>query len=260
LAGTALAGMSPAEALTAYPVASAAKAVSAATTTARAAASSSDAPLKPVSYRGYRFEVPASWPVISNAQHPGSCVRFDLHAVYLGVPGTNQNCPSWLVGTTEAVLIEPGARAARRESAENPVADQVTATAPRIRLTATFDTDPTTIYRILASAGLAAPVITAANPARLAASFSVASPDMGHPDTGPRLTRYPRAVRTRILRCPSARRRQNSRRRSPTTSAWALTSARRRAPVTCARGGTTRRIRPSASTSAAPTVHAISRT
>jgi Domain of unknown function (DUF1906) len=162
---------------------------SAAGTAARAVTSASDVPLKPVSYRGYRFEVPASWPVISNARYPGSCVRFDLHAVYLGVPGANQNCPSWLVGTTEAVLIEPGARGARRESIENPVADQVTATAPRIRLTATFDTDPTTIYRILASAGLAAPVIIAANPARLAASFSLAgSAEGATPGAIPRAT------------------------------------------------------------------------
>jgi hypothetical protein len=148
-------------------------------TAARTVTSSPDTPFKLVRYRGYRFEVPASWPVISNAQHPGSCVRFDLHAVYLGVPGANQNCPSWLIGTTEAVLIEPGARVARRESFENPVADQISAAAPGIRLTATFDTDPTTIYRLLASAGLAAPVIIAANPARLAASFSVAAPATG---------------------------------------------------------------------------------
>jgi hypothetical protein len=150
VAGLALAGMTPAQ----------------------AAPEKRSTPLKQVTYRGYRFEVPRSWPVISNAQHPGSCVRFDLHAVYLGVPGTNQNCPSWLVGTTEALLIQPGPSAARRQSTENPVANEITATAPRISLTATFDTDPTIVYRILASAGLAAPVIVAANPARLAASFS----------------------------------------------------------------------------------------
>jgi hypothetical protein len=121
--------------------------------------------LKIVSYRGYRFRVPRSWPVIRNAQHPTYCVRFDLHAVYLGVPGANQDCPSWLVGATEALLVEPAAAAVKRRSVENPVANEITATAPRIRVTATFDTDPTVIYRILASAGLPAPVIVAANPA-----------------------------------------------------------------------------------------------
>jgi hypothetical protein len=159
-AGLALAGATPAQAHSAVGSRTAAPAQA----------------LKRVSYRGYHFEVPKSWPVISDKQHPGSCVRFDLHAVYLGVPGENQNCPSWLVGATEALLIEPGSSAARRHSTENPIANEITATAPRIRLTATFDTDPTIIYRILASAKLAAPVIVAANPARLAASFSAAGP------------------------------------------------------------------------------------
>jgi hypothetical protein len=141
--------------------------------------------LKVVSYRGYRFRVPRSWPVIRNAQHPTACVRFDLHAVYLGVPGANQDCPSWLVGATEALLIEPGAAAAKRQSVENPVANEITATAPRIRVTATFDADPTVIYRILASARLAAPVIIAANPANPESPANPANhPAAGAPTPG----------------------------------------------------------------------------
>jgi Domain of unknown function (DUF1906) len=128
------------------------------------------AALKRVFYRGYAFEVPRYWPVIWDARHPTTCVRFDLHAVYLGVPGVNQACPSWLVGATEAVLIQPGPPVAARVSIEDPVADSIVAVAPRLTLTATFDTDPTVIYKILASAGLAAPQIVAPNPARLAAS------------------------------------------------------------------------------------------
>jgi Domain of unknown function (DUF1906) len=129
--------------------------------------------LKAVSYRGYHFEVPRSWPVISDRRHPTACVRFDLHAVYLGVPGTDQSCPSWLVGTTEALLIEPDSASAPRRSVENPVANQVVATAPSVKVTATYDTNPTVIYRILASAGLEAPVIEAPNPARLAAALAL---------------------------------------------------------------------------------------
>ncbi len=142
-----------------------------------AASGRAAAAMKLVSYRGYHFEVPRSWPVIRNAKHPGMCVRFDVHAVYLGTPGANQSCPSWLVGTTEAILIEPAAASSRRRSAENPVANQVIATAPRIRVTATFDTNPTVIYQILASAALPSPVIVAANPARLAAALG--SPPAG---------------------------------------------------------------------------------
>jgi hypothetical protein len=133
------------------------------------------AAMRTVHYLGYSFEVPASWPVLRLSGHRSTCVRFDLHAVYLGTPGTNQDCPSWLLGATEAMLIQPGAASAARTSAEDPVADEITAKAPGITVTATFDTDPTSIYRILASAGLAAPLIVQPYPARPAA----ASPDSG---------------------------------------------------------------------------------
>jgi hypothetical protein len=66
-----------------------------------------------VHYRGYRIEVPSSWPVyhLSPASHV--CVRFDRHAIYLGPPPAAQHCPAHAVGRTEAVLIQPlGARAA----------------------------------------------------------------------------------------------------------------------------------------------------
>ena len=125
--------------------------------------------LKAVSFRGYRFEVPAAWPVISLASHPATCVRFDLHAVYVGQPGTDQHCPSWLMGATESILIYPGPARARRESREDPVADEITASAPGLAITATFDSDPAVIDRILASAGLPAPVITAPHPVSEAA-------------------------------------------------------------------------------------------
>jgi hypothetical protein len=45
--------------------------------------------------------------VVDLAAHPSSCVRFDRHALYLGVPGVNQRCPARAVGRTEAILVEP---------------------------------------------------------------------------------------------------------------------------------------------------------
>jgi hypothetical protein len=128
--------------------------------------------LQRISYRGYTFEIPRSWPVIDEGADSGRCVRFDEHAVYLGAPGVNQVCPSWLLGTTEAILIQPGPARAAATSVEDPIARDISVTARRIRLTATFDADPTVIYRILASAGLPAPVIQVPNPARLAAAVS----------------------------------------------------------------------------------------
>lgn len=125
-----------------------------------------------VSYQGYRFEIPASWPVISLSAHPRDCVRFDQHVVYLGAAGADESCPSWLLGTTEALIIQPAAADTARTSVENPVDREITTTAPRISLTATFDTDPTIIYRIIASSSLPAPVISVPNPARLATTVS----------------------------------------------------------------------------------------
>jgi hypothetical protein len=125
--------------------------------------------LKQVSYLGYQFEIPRSWPVINLAIHPATCVRFDVHAFYVGVPGADENCPAWLLGATEAVVIQPAAKTARRTSVENPVADQITATAPGISLTATYGSAPAVILGILASAGLPRPRVVQPDPAGPAA-------------------------------------------------------------------------------------------
>ena len=61
--------------------------------------------MKAVQFRGYEFEVPASWPVYRLDIDPHRCVRYDIHAVYLGTPGTSQNCPARLVGRTETISI-----------------------------------------------------------------------------------------------------------------------------------------------------------
>jgi hypothetical protein len=60
--------------------------------------------------------------------------------------------------------VMPAAARTGRSSAENPVARQITVSAARIRIAATFDTRPTLIYRILASASLPAPIIVEPKP------------------------------------------------------------------------------------------------
>jgi hypothetical protein len=62
-----------------------------------------------ITYAGYEITVPASWPVYRLDADPGQCVRYDVHAVYLGTPGVNQQCPAGLVGRTETVSILPAA-------------------------------------------------------------------------------------------------------------------------------------------------------
>lgn len=133
------------------------------------ASANSGATLRTVSYRGYSFEVPGSWRVVRLGSGR-TCVRFDVSTVYLGNPAADQSCPSLLVGTTQALLIQPAPRSAARSSVENPVAREVTVTAPRIKVTARFDTDPDQVYQILASASLPKAIIDAPDPAAVPAN------------------------------------------------------------------------------------------
>ncbi|MEX0664049.1 MAG: hypothetical protein WD598_04675 [Acidimicrobiia bacterium] len=64
-----------------------------------------------VRYGGLELTVPTDWPVYDLAAEPRTCVRVDQHAVFLGVPGTRQDCPAHLVGHTETVLMTPLAAA-----------------------------------------------------------------------------------------------------------------------------------------------------
>jgi hypothetical protein len=63
--------------------------------------------LRTVAYHGVAFEVPGDWPVYDLAADPTTCVRFDVHAVYLGHPGADMVCPSGLLGRADALLVEP---------------------------------------------------------------------------------------------------------------------------------------------------------
>ena len=125
-----------------------------------AAASPPTASLRRVTYHGYTFEIPGDWPVINLAAHPGTCVRFDRHALYLGRPAAIQACPSGLVGSTEAILATPaGAARAAHQATEDPVAHRIVVTAPRITVTATYAAGRALILGILAAAGLPAPAV-----------------------------------------------------------------------------------------------------
>ena len=125
------------------------------------------ATLRQVSYMGYTFGVPSNWPVINLAAHPAACVRFDRHAFYVGQPGTNQACPSGLIGSTEAVLVAPAAAASAgagpSQATEDPVAHRIVVSAPRITVTASYQGNRPQVLAILKSAGLPPPVVE--NPA-----------------------------------------------------------------------------------------------
>src|SRR5215467_1518295 len=73
--------------------------------------------VRTVRYHGYQVKVPGSWPVYDLASDPSRCVLFSTHAVYLGTPGTVQNCPANAVGHTESLLIQPASSASAPPSA-----------------------------------------------------------------------------------------------------------------------------------------------
>ena len=60
-----------------------------------------------VRYRDVEFTVPADWPIVDLEADPTTCVRFDVHAVYLGHPGADMRCPATVNGHAASVLVEP---------------------------------------------------------------------------------------------------------------------------------------------------------
>src|ERR1700678_2611159 len=58
---------------------------------------------KTVVYGGYEFQVPASWPVYQLDKDPRTCVRYDVHAVYLGTLNPDMPRQGGLIGRTQTV-------------------------------------------------------------------------------------------------------------------------------------------------------------
>jgi len=129
-----------------------------------AALASAGGQTKIVRYHAYSVVVPAGWPVYNLADDPTACVRFNRDAVYLGRPGSEQDCPSHSVGRTEAILIEPlttsspgaaGTTAAIAPAAGLPAqggqssAGQLILSAHRVGVIATWHDRPSIVERAL---------------------------------------------------------------------------------------------------------------
>jgi hypothetical protein len=110
-----------------------------------------------VFYLGHQFNVPTTWQVVNLADDPTACVRFDVHAIYLGTPGSRQNCPSRVLGTTDALLVSPGSATAASSTTEDATAHQITATAPGISVTAAYSASAGQVTDIIVGAGLPQP-------------------------------------------------------------------------------------------------------
>lgn len=124
---------------------------------------------KVVTFQGYRLVVPVNWPVYRLASAPTTCVRFNRHAVYLGRPSVQQNCPGPAAGRTEAILVQPirsGAAqvlpaTAATGSAGTGAEAQIVNTAHRVLVTATWNHAPAVIRRALDVGSLSSAVTRA---------------------------------------------------------------------------------------------------
>ncbi|MFJ8437953.1 glycoside hydrolase domain-containing protein, partial [Kitasatospora griseola] len=110
---------------------------------------------KNVDYLGRTFTIPADWPVIDLADAPRTCVRFDQHALYLGAPGADQDCPSHLIGRTEALLVQPAAGEPAGTTV-NGTGQEIDAADGTVRITAAYGTDQALVTGILNSAAIPA--------------------------------------------------------------------------------------------------------
>ena len=195
------------------------------------------AAMKTVVYRGYEFQVPASWPVYRLDQHPATCVRYDVHAVYLGTPGANMQCPAGLVGRTQTVSVIPSTTVAAGSGSE--ITDQrqqpdgvggtelqplpavhgaVTLNAGQHELRvalgaaslgatvlATYGTDPAVVEQVLGT--LRAAPARAAQTAQTAPSQALSQPSAERAPMNSGAAAVSRAAHSRGLR-PRSRRRQ----------------------------------------------------
>lgn len=154
-----------------------------------AAATAAVAPpaLRTVAYAGVRLSVPAAWPVVDLDRTPTACVRFDVHAVYLGSAGPDQSCPARVVGRTETVWIAPSGTTGVTSMAATPgtvpaaavddLAQQLTIdpVGTGTTVTATWGTDQGTARRIAASAHRTG--VVAVRPRPTAAGVATRFPD-----------------------------------------------------------------------------------
>lgn len=136
--------------------------------TATAADAPSPAATQIVKAFGYSVRVPASWTVHDLQADPTTCVRFDVNAVYLGHPGADQLCPPRVLGSDDALLIEPlsgsapATTGAVQADAGQPVpwgasendANQINLVVPdaQVRVTATFLEDASAVRGVLQGA------------------------------------------------------------------------------------------------------------
>jgi len=102
-----------------------------------------------VTYDGYQLDVPVNWPVYQLDQHAHRCVRYDVHAVYLGPPGADQQCPAGLIGRTETVSMLPGIGHGVQQDPGSHELQVTPSDSTDVTVTATYGGDRALIQRVL---------------------------------------------------------------------------------------------------------------
>jgi hypothetical protein len=132
-----------------------------------------------VSYLGHTFTVPAGWRLVNLATDPTACVRFDVHAVYLGAPSPDQQCATQGDAPVQgAVLIAPSHTANSVGATDDAVQQRITATLPGVAITASYGADRSAVAALLTTDGLPTPTAvdttssTAQTAARIAANLT----------------------------------------------------------------------------------------
>ncbi len=114
---------------------------------------------KTVRYHGLSLRVPGSWPVVNLGRDRHACVRFDRHALYLGTPSPEENCPARAFGRTEALLVQPVSRLHGQAVPAPALAPQNNATtfvvsSAGVEVTATWWRAPQVLARALGRSAL----------------------------------------------------------------------------------------------------------
>jgi hypothetical protein len=130
-----------------------------------------------VTYLGHTFNLPSGWTVVDLGRDPNACVRFDVHAIYLGTPSLAQKCatqkPEPVVA---AILVEPaGSHGGAASAQDDAIEQRITARLANAQITAAYGNgaDRAAVERILTSAGVPTPSVKSV-------AASAATPPQAH--------------------------------------------------------------------------------
>jgi glycoside hydrolase-like protein len=76
--------------------------------------------VKAVQFGGYTIDIPRGWPVYELGRNSTTCVNYDRNALYLGVPGLNQDCGAHVVGRVATISLQLPSAAGQSPAGQSP--------------------------------------------------------------------------------------------------------------------------------------------